>query len=88
MAQWKIARRVMCVTFILFLSLLNSIQCQDYIDENSNLDKIPAGIPSNTRRLYLADNSITAVETSRISHLTQLTDIGLKNNALTAFPDL
>ena len=61
--------------------------CVDYSRTNEGLSEVPTGIPSNTNRIYLGQNSITAFDPSRISHLDFLTDIDIQNNDLTEFPN-
>ena len=57
---------------------------------NRNLDRIPEGIPSTTRQLYLQDNMLTStIELeSALRQLKNLVSLRLYNNRLTKIPKL
>ena len=53
---------------------------------HAKLTEVPAGIPAETSELYLDVNLISAVEPSRLQHLTQLTRLDLSNNRVSVLP--
>ena len=57
---------------------------------NRNLDRIPEGIPSTTRQLYLQDNMLTSTLEleSSLRQLKNLVSLRLYNNRLTKIPKL